>query len=87
MTDHTSGIGPIKLANYLIKLCLWQGSFLRICFVLLKAQDDYISQLHVKFNEIQQYAVSTEEVRKLIIFRYLNTGISLQYYFPYEVQV
>jgi len=34
-----------------------------IFFVLLKAQDDYISQLHVKFNEIQQYAVSTEEVR------------------------
>jgi len=27
----------------------------------IKAQDDYISQLHVKFNEIQQYAVSTEE--------------------------
>ena len=39
------------------------GFFLNTFFVLLKAQDDYISQLHVKFNEIQQYAVSTEEVR------------------------
>lgn len=37
--------------------------FLKSFFVLLKAQDDYVSQLHVKFNEIQQYAVSTEEVR------------------------
>ncbi|KAL9976053.1 hypothetical protein ACROYT_G013288 [Oculina patagonica] len=27
----------------------------------IKAQDDYISQLHAKFNDLQQYAVSTEE--------------------------
>ncbi|KAJ7356037.1 hypothetical protein OS493_027434 [Desmophyllum pertusum] len=27
----------------------------------MKAQDDYISQLHVKFNDLQRYAVSTEE--------------------------
>lgn len=43
----------------------------------IKAQDDYVSQLHVKFNEIQQYAVSTEEKYffSLVIGVKLNMGV------------
>ena len=32
------------------------------CFPLLKAQEDYISQLQGNFKDLQRYAVTTEEV-------------------------
>lgn len=35
-------------------------------FLILQAQDDYISDLLSKFNDLQRYAVSTEEVSVVV---------------------
>lgn len=35
-------------------------------FLILQAQDDYISDLLSKFNDLQRYTVSTEEVSVVV---------------------
>lgn len=62
--------------------------FLIMFLLLLQAQDDYISQLHVKFNDLQRYAVSTEEVMcfmfttVIITRKYFMKLNNLKYIFP-----